>query len=427
MAAQRKLAAIVFADIAGFCQRVSEDESAGLECRRHVEQLIKGAALTHGGRVIKTIGDAVMLEFYSAVEAVSCALEIQKGMRMFNVERDTGEPVQVRIGVHIGDVVEEDNDLYGNGVNIAQRVQTMAQPGGICISREVYVQIRPILKLRCAPVTTTPPKPLPEFVEVFNVAEEGGDSDPVLFTAAAARAGRDPKQLERLLLTRAADLKIGACLRRGWRLVKAHPGACMAGTGLTLLIGTVANLAPYYGAVVSLGLTGAVVGGFHWFLLRGLRGNQPRLADLRVALSPLFVPVMLAGAIADFPREFAIWLLRNAHRLFAGASADDLRFLYELLGVLILPAVYLFVSWWFARVLVIDKGLDFWPALELSRKVVTRHWLKIMLLMLANAAVGLTGILLLGVGLLLTLPVGVAANLAAYEVLFGTQEDPAKA
>jgi uncharacterized membrane protein len=106
------------------------------------------------------------------------------------------------------------------------------------------------------------------------------------------------------------------------------------------------------------------------------------------------------------------------------ASAEDVRFLYELLGVLIPPSVHLFVSWWFARVLVIDKGLDFWPALELSRKVVTRHWLKIMLLMLANAAVGLTGILLLGVGLLLTSPVGVAANLAAYEVLFATPENP---
>jgi hypothetical protein len=406
---------------------VSEDESAGLECRRQVEQLVKGAALTHGGRVIKTIGDAVMLEFYSAVEAVSCALAIQKGMRALNLQLDTGEPVQVRIGVHVGDVVEEDNDLYGNGVNIAQRIQTMAQPGGICISREVYVQIRPILRLRCAPVTTTPAKPLPEFVEVFNVVEESGDTDAVPFGAAAAQAGGDPKQLERLLLARVVDLKISACLRRGWRLVRGNPGVCMTSTGLTILIGTVANLAPYYGAFVSLGLTGAVIGGFHWFLLRGLRGHKPRLRDLRVALSPLFVPVMLAGAIADFPREFAIWLLRNAHRLFAGASAEDLRFLYELLAALIFPAVYFFVSWWFARVLVIDKGLDFWPALELSRKVVTRHWLKVMLLMLTAFGVSLAGVLLLGVGLLLSVPVGVAANLTAYETLFGAQETPPKA
>jgi len=89
--------------------------------------------------------------------------------------------------------------------------------------------------------------------------------------------------------------------------------------------------------------------------------------------------------------------------------------------------VYFFVSWWFARVLVIDKGLDFWPALELSRKVVTRHWLKVMLLMLTAFGVSLAGVLLLGVGLLLSVPVGVAANLTAYETLFGAQETPPKA
>lgn len=172
MSTRRKLAAVLFADIAGFTQQVSADEVKGLERRRRMEELVKSSAASHSGRVVKTIGDAVMLEFASAVEAVGCALDVQREMEWLNRELGSEEPVHLRVGIHVGDVVEEDNDLYGNAVNIAQRVQDMAPPGGICITREVFVQVRPTLKLHYELVTTPPPKPLPEPVEVFRVTSQ---------------------------------------------------------------------------------------------------------------------------------------------------------------------------------------------------------------------------------------------------------------
>ncbi len=172
MTTKRKLAAILFADIAGYTKQLSEDEVSGLDRRRRVETLVKGCVATHNGHLVKTIGDAVMVEFASAVEAVSCALQIQDDIHGLNSEMD-GADLKVRVGVHVGDVVEEDDDLYGNGVNIAQRVQEAASPGSVCITREVFVQIRPILKLRCEPVRVTTGKPMPEPVEVFEVTTSG--------------------------------------------------------------------------------------------------------------------------------------------------------------------------------------------------------------------------------------------------------------
>ncbi|HVL39621.1 MAG TPA: adenylate/guanylate cyclase domain-containing protein, partial [Fimbriimonadaceae bacterium] len=169
MTPKRKLAAILFADIAGYTDRSSRDEGLALRAREGVERLVKASALIHHGRIVKMLGDGAMLEFASAVEAVSCALDIQEQMASLNVELQLEDAVSVRIGVHVGDVVEEDDDLYGNAVNIASRVHAMAQPGGVCITREVYVQIRPILKLQCAPVGGGASKRLPEEVEVFQV------------------------------------------------------------------------------------------------------------------------------------------------------------------------------------------------------------------------------------------------------------------
>lgn len=185
----RKLAAILFSDIVGFTQQVSRDESQGLELRTRVEQISKACALANSGRVVKTIGDAVMIEFASAVESVTCALAMQEEVHALNAALKLVEPLRIRIGIHIGDVVEENHDLYGNAVNIAQRVQETAQPGTVCISREVYVQIRPILKLRCDPVTATSRKPMPEPVEVLQVTSEARAWDAPHLGAAHIPAG----------------------------------------------------------------------------------------------------------------------------------------------------------------------------------------------------------------------------------------------
>lgn len=172
--AKRKLAAIVFADIAGYTERSNRDESGTLQIRTQVERLLKSSTISHNGRVVKVLGDGAMLEFASAVDAVGCALEIQAQMAELNTSLELSDPALLRVGVHVGDVVEEADDLYGNAVNIASRVAGMAAPGGICITREVYVQIRPILNLRCDPVSETEGGRLPEPIEVFAIM--GGDT-----------------------------------------------------------------------------------------------------------------------------------------------------------------------------------------------------------------------------------------------------------
>ncbi len=176
MSQRRKLAAILFADIVGYTRQMNDDEVRGLERRRQFENLAKSVAASHSGRVVKMIGDAAMLEFTSAVDAVSAALSMQRQMADLGGRLGTDEKLQARVGVHVGDVVEEDGDLFGNAVNIAQRVYDTAQPGGICITRDVYVQIRPIMKLRCEPARRKPGKPMPEPIEVLSIIADASDT-----------------------------------------------------------------------------------------------------------------------------------------------------------------------------------------------------------------------------------------------------------
>lgn len=195
--ARRKLAAIVFADIAGYTDKTQRDEAGTLTLRDRIERLIKASTLGHNGRVVKTLGDGAMLEFASAVEAVSCAIDIQDQMDVLNADLEMAEPIALRVGVHVGDVVEEDDDLYGNAVNIASRVLGMAKPGGICITREVYVQIRPILKLNFEPVAGASSDRLPEPVEVFAIIG-GEDLHPAQSSARPVK--RNPVLLGAVIL-----------------------------------------------------------------------------------------------------------------------------------------------------------------------------------------------------------------------------------
>lgn len=414
---QRKLAAIVFADIAGFSQQVSQDETAGLERRRQIEQLIKGSALGHGGRVVKTIGDAVMLEFYSAVEAVSCGLEVQKEVQALNLRLAPAPAVLVRIGVHVGDVVEEEGDLYGNGVNIAQRVQTIAEPGGICISREVYVQIRPILKLRFALARTPPEKPMPEAMEVYSI---GGDG---LATETSA-PGVEPTLVSdtALFLRQAIDrnrlIDIPSCFRRAWGLVKTHFWIFVLAALIFHTIWVALSAVKLVGAVATLVLVGPLEGGFSWFILRTVRGQPPRLTDLWIAFGPLLVPVVIAGVASGILRDFGVWLVRNASELSTSMSQNNLEFLLKVSALLLVPAVYFYVAWMFGRLLVIDKRLAVWAALELSRRVVTRHWLNFFLFAVASVGIILSGVLFFGIGILVTFPLGLAMLAYAYEDIF---------
>jgi adenylate cyclase len=144
MAETRKLAAILAADVAGYSKLAGSDEERTLARLRALRSdLIDPTIAVHNGRVVKWTGDGVLIEFRSVVDAVRCAIELQSGM----VERNAGLPperrIEFRVGIHLGDVVEEsDGDLMGDGVNIAARLEGIAEPGGICLSEDAYRQVR---------------------------------------------------------------------------------------------------------------------------------------------------------------------------------------------------------------------------------------------------------------------------------------------
>jgi adenylate cyclase len=133
----RRLAAILAADVAGYCRLMSADEAGTLAAlQAHRSEVISPSIARHHGRIVKLIGDGILAEFESVVEAVECAVEVQRTM----AERNRGKPDEnrmlFRIGVHLGDIIVDGDDIYGDGVNIAARLEGLAEAGGIDISRQ---------------------------------------------------------------------------------------------------------------------------------------------------------------------------------------------------------------------------------------------------------------------------------------------------
>ena len=143
----RKLAAIMFTDIVGFSRRMGADEARMLRLLEVHNQIVQQAVNAHHGVVIKTVGDAFLVEFPSVVHAVQCAQSIQAQLHMHNAERDKAEQIHLRIGIHLGDIVQKDDDVFGDGVNIAARLQGLAEPDTICISDIVYRDVTKKLDL----------------------------------------------------------------------------------------------------------------------------------------------------------------------------------------------------------------------------------------------------------------------------------------
>src|SRR5262245_2179710 len=138
---QRRLAAIMFTDIVGFSRQMGADEARMLRLLEVHNQLIRQAVTAHHGHVIKTIGDAFLVEFPSVVHAVQCAQQIHTQLRTHNAEKDKAEQIHVRIGIHLGDIVQKDGDVFGDGVNVASRLQTLAESDTICVSQKVYEEV----------------------------------------------------------------------------------------------------------------------------------------------------------------------------------------------------------------------------------------------------------------------------------------------
>lgn len=138
LAETRRLAAIMFTDIVGFSRQMGRNEARTLRLLDTHNQLIQQAVAEHHGTVIKTVGDAFLVDFPSVVHAVQCAQQIHAQFRTHNADHEAAEQIHVRIGIHSGDIVQKDGDVFGDGVNIAARLQGLAEPDSICISDVVY-------------------------------------------------------------------------------------------------------------------------------------------------------------------------------------------------------------------------------------------------------------------------------------------------
>ena len=193
MAETRKLAAILAADVVGFSRLTGADEDRTLARLRALRSdLIDPTIAVHNGRVFKRTGDGSLIEFRSVVDAVRCAIEIQNAM----VERNAGVPddrrIVFRVGIHLGDVVEEsDGDLMGDGVNIAARLEGIAKPGAICLSEDAYRQVKGRLDLAVTDLGPTQLKNIAEPVRAYSL-QVGGSA-----AAKAAALGATAAQKKR--------------------------------------------------------------------------------------------------------------------------------------------------------------------------------------------------------------------------------------
>jgi len=185
---KRKIAAIFAADIAGYSRLVAEDEEETLRRLASYREVIDDFIARANGRIFNTAGDAVLAEFPSAVDAVRCAIDIQESLRTRNMAYPQSRQMSFRIGITIGDVVERNGDLLGDGVNIAARLEGLAEVGGICVSRAVHEQVANKLSVQFADIGAQEVKNIPTPVHAYMVAmrrEDGTYSTPQVKKAAS--------------------------------------------------------------------------------------------------------------------------------------------------------------------------------------------------------------------------------------------------
>ena len=140
---ERRLTAILAADVVGYSRLMGEDETGTLERLKSLrKELVKPKITVHKGRIVKLMGDGLLAEFPSVVEAVQCAVDVQRGMIERESELTDDRRIRLRIGVNLGDIIVEGSDIYGDGVNVAARLEGLADPGTICVSGTVFDHVK---------------------------------------------------------------------------------------------------------------------------------------------------------------------------------------------------------------------------------------------------------------------------------------------
>lgn len=167
---QRKLTTILAADVEGYSRLMAADEEATLKTLKTYRKIIDSLIARQNGRLVGTAGDAVLVEFGSTVEAVRCAMSVQEDLAVRNAELTEDRRMRFRIGINVGDVMVEGDDLFGDGVNVAARLEGLAEPGGICISGSAFDQVKNKLSIGFEDIGPQQVKNIAEPVPVFRIA-----------------------------------------------------------------------------------------------------------------------------------------------------------------------------------------------------------------------------------------------------------------
>ena len=223
---ERRLTAILATDVAGYSRLMEADEEEALaRLKAHRRELVDPKIGEHRGRIVKTTGDGLLAEFASVVDAVRCAVEIQREMTKRNADVPPDRRIEFRIGINLGDIIIDESDIFGDGVNVAARLEALAEPGGICVSRMARDQVRDRLALSFEDMGEQQVKNIARPVRAYRVVSDAAVRPPV-----TAAPGRRRRVLRRALAASIAALvllAIGAAA--SWRLYRPHPASTAAG------------------------------------------------------------------------------------------------------------------------------------------------------------------------------------------------------
>ena len=205
----RRLTTIVAADVSGYSRLMGADEEGTLAAlRAHRNELIDPKIAEFGGRIANTAGDSILIEFPSVVEALRCAMDIQDGVTERNRETPEDRRIAFRVGINVGDVMEQDGDLLGDGVNVAARLEGLAEPGGICLSRTARDQVRDRMEIVLEDMGEVEVKNIARPVRAFRVLTEPGT------ISKTARRRRTARLLKRGAAVAVVVLILERCVRQ---------------------------------------------------------------------------------------------------------------------------------------------------------------------------------------------------------------------